>query len=205
MRILDLYAAIAITVLGALLLAGCATMPPQAVSRKAAIVFAMLGLGALLAGCATTAPRAVFSQEIAPTSRVTAQDEVGVQIEAESNVSIDAHERVRLAERIQEQLSIRKASHVGSGNAHTYRIIVMLTRYQRGNAFARVAWPLPVTPIGQIRISGRVRLVEMPEATQVSEFHLHKTFAVGGPLGGFTHMQDVEKGFASGIATALTD
>ena len=55
-----------------------------------------------------------------------------------------------------------------------------------------------------MHVNGTVLVLELPSKTVVGEFTVHKTFAWGGPYGGFTDIEDVEKGFAEGVVTALT-
>jgi hypothetical protein len=45
----------------------------------------------------------------------------------------------------------------------------------------------------------------MPEERKVAEFTADKTFAWGGIYGGSTSMEDVEHGFAEGIAEATVN
>ena len=57
--------------------------------------------------------------------------------------------------------------------------------------------------LGQLHVDATVRLLELP-AKKVGEFTINKTFAWGGLYGGMTNMEDVERGFAEGVAAALT-
>ena len=58
--------------------------------------------------------------------------------------------------------------------------------------------------LGQIHVDATVRLLELPAKKKVGEFSINKTFAWGGLYGGMTNMEDVERGFADGVAAALT-
>jgi hypothetical protein len=58
--------------------------------------------------------------------------------------------------------------------------------------------------LGQIHVDATIRLLELPDNKKVGEFTVNKTFAWGGLYGGATSIEDVEKGFADGVAAALT-
>jgi hypothetical protein len=77
---------------------------------------------------------------------------------------------------------------------------LLLTRYDKGNAFARAM----LAGLGEIHIDGEVTLIELPERNQVGKFSISKTFAWGGIYGGTTSMDDIEQTFADGVAAAVT-
>jgi Domain of unknown function (DUF4410) len=78
--------------------------------------------------------------------------------------------------------------------------VVTLTRYQRGNAFARFM----LAGLGQIHIDANVRVTAKPADEKIAEFTVAKTFAWGGIYGASTSMDDIERTFADGVAAALT-
>lgn len=159
----------------------------------------MLGV-LLLVGCATTVPKADYSHGAALAAPMVKSDEVKARIEAESSVTILDFEKVRLAQRLEERISARKALNAGRPDAKSYEVEVTLTRYEKGNAFARAM----LAGLGQIHIDGIVRLYELPEKKKVGEFAIKKTFAWGGIYGASTSMDDIERTFADGIAATLS-
>jgi hypothetical protein len=154
----------------------------------------------LLSGCATSAPTAKFSQTLATSSRVAGSDETKVVITTMGDVSMLDYEKSRLAQRIQERLNAKKLLNVVTEGNKSYEVEVAITRYEKGSAIARAF----LAGLGQIHVNGTVSLFVAPERKQVGEFTIKKTFAWGGLYGGITSMEDVELGFADGIAAALT-
>jgi hypothetical protein len=55
--------------------------------------------------------------------------------------------------------------------------------------------------LGQMHIAGNVSVYEGNART--AQFQIKKTFAWGGAYGGTTRIDDVEKGFAQGVANAV--
>ena len=82
-----------------------------------------------------------------------------------------------------------------------FEIPVLVTRYDKGNAFARFM----LAGLGQIHIDGKVSVLLLPDRKKVAEFDIDKTFAWGGIYGGVTSIEDVEQGFAEGVAKAVTN
>lgn len=152
-----------------------------------------------ITGCATTVPKASFLHEIAPESRIASKDDATVKIEAGTDVIIQASEKSRLAGIIEQKIASLKILNNGNGEKKTYEVELLLTRYDKGNAFAR----LMLAGLGQIHIDGEVKLIELPERKLVGEFSIQKTFAWGGVYGGSTSIEDIEKTFAEGVASAL--
>ena len=163
-----------------------------------------IGIGAsavvLATGCATSTPKAQFSQPIAPASLIAAKDEAKVKVEAAADVQIMKTEMAMLAERIEMKIAGRQIGNRRDGEKKTYEVNLLLTRYEKGSAFARAM----LAGLGQIHIDGEVTLFEMPAKNQVGKFTINKTFAWGGIYGGTTSMETIEQTFADGIAAALT-
>jgi hypothetical protein len=109
----------------------------QSSNRKG--VFSFIGLlGALmLAGCATTAPTANFSQEITPGYALRARDTAKVALNAAPGVWILDYEKSRLTEVIATKIAARERLNPPAGLPRTYEIDVELTQYEKGDAFAR--------------------------------------------------------------------
>jgi len=155
---------------------------------------------AYMTGCATTMPMASFAREIVPESRIASKDDAKVRIEVGPDVAIEASEKTRLAETIEQKIVSFKMLNNRDGEMKTYEVELLLTRYDKGNAFARAM----LAGLGQIHIDGQVKLLEMPERKLVGEFSISKTFAWGGIYGAATKIEDIEMTFADGVASALT-
>ncbi len=154
----------------------------------------------LINGCAGTTPKPVFTKQIAPESQIAAKDEAKVQVEAGSGVTMLEAERIRLGKKIKQKINERKITNSPDSAANTYEIYLVITKYEKGNAFARAM----LAGLGQIHIDGNVSVFEMPGRTPLGNFSISKTFAWGGIYGASTSMEDIETTFADGVAAALT-
>ena len=153
-----------------------------------------------LTGCASTVPTAEFSHEIVAGARVCSPDTVKVNVNSDNGLKILPEEKERLAEKVAMKIDARKAANPGPSAARVYEVDLHLTRYDKGNAFARAM----LAGLGQIHIEGVVSVFELPQHTPVGEFTLKKTFAWGGIYGAATSMEDIEDTFADGVAAAVT-
>lgn len=160
---------------------------------------AMLVPFLLLVGCATTSPSATFMKELPKEQRVDANDTTTVKVEASDGVTIAEHEKQRLAQQIQSQIDALKTDNPASADKREYELDVRVTRYDKGNAFARFM----LAGVGQIHIDATVSVFALPKRGKVAEFEIDKTFAWGGIYGGATSIEDVEQGFAEGVAEAV--
>ncbi|HVO48436.1 MAG TPA: DUF4410 domain-containing protein [Steroidobacteraceae bacterium] len=154
-----------------------------------------------LAGCASTAPKAHFSQQIVASAQVTSADDVQVNVTAGNGVTMLNEEKSRMAEKIKARIDARKTGNPAAGAARTFEVDVDLTRYDKGNAFARAM----LIGLGQIHIDGKAQVYLLPAHDAVGEFDLRKTFAWGGLYGAVTSMDDIENTFADGVAAALIE
>ena len=132
--------------------------------------------------------------------RVDANDTVTVNVAATQGVAVEDDEKQRLSQRIKEKIDTQKMHNAEAGDKHEYELDVLLTQYEKGNAFAR----LMLAGLGQIHIDAHVSVLALPERAIVTEFDIDKTFAWGGIYGGSTSIEDVEQGFAKGVAEAVT-
>lgn len=154
----------------------------------------------LTTGCATTVPKPEFAKQIAPESQLAAKDDASVKVEAGAGVTMLESEKVRVTEKIKQKIDARKVMNDQDVSAKAYEIKLVMTKYEKGNAFARAM----LAGLGQIHIDADVAVYEMPGQNPVGNFSLSKTFAWGGIYGGTTSMEDIETTFADGVAAALT-
>jgi len=162
-------------------------------------IAAFLGL-LIFSGCATTTPKPIFTQEISPGHLVAASDSMKALVGAANNIAITDLEKARISRVIEEKIATKKVLNAKNGDSKNYEVNVTLTRYDKGNAFARAM----LAGLGQIHIEGQVKLFEMPDKKKVGEFSIQKTFAWGGVYGAATSIEDIEKTFADSIAAAVT-
>ena len=160
----------------------------------------ILVASALVSGCATTAPEAHFTHTPPAGTVVDSNDTVTVTVSAKPGIALIQQERDRLSQRIAARIDTLKQRNAAAQEPQPYRIEVLLTRYDKGNAVAR----LMLAGLGQIHIDAQITLFALPQNSRLAEFNVQKTFAWGGIYGGSTTIETVEEGFAEGIAEALT-
>lgn len=154
-----------------------------------------------LTGCATSPPEATMTQALPKEHIIDKGDSVSVTVHSGSNVAIQEFEKQRLSDKIKSKVNQLKAANGESGKNLTYEIDVNLKQYEKGNAFARAM----LAGLGQIHIDADVAVFTLPDRTKQHDFEISKTFAWGGIYGGVTTIENVEDGFAEGVAVAVTN
>ena len=156
----------------------------------------------LLSGCASTSPNnAKFTEALSKEQYLDANDTASVKVEVSNNVIIEEHEKHRLTRILVKEINEQKIHNVDSADKREFELEVLMTRYDKGNAFARAM----LAGLGQIHIDAKVSMFLLPERRKIAEFDIDKTFAWGGLYGGFTSIESVEEGFAKGVAEAITN
>lgn len=156
----------------------------------------------LLSSCASTSPdNAKFTETLSKEQYLDANDTASVKVEVNNNVIIEEHEKQRLARVLIKEINEQKIHNVDSADKREFELYVFMTRYDKGNAFARAM----LAGLGQIHIDAKVSMFLLPERKKIAEFDIDKTFAWGGLYGGFTSIESVEEGFAKGVAEAVTN
>ena len=146
----------------------------------------------VLGGCAGTAPKAKFVQAPKANVKVDTNDVASIHVVAGVSIDMLQVEEQRMAQLIEQKLNVKKGLNGAGGEVENYDIDVTITRYDKGNAFARAM----LVGLGQIHIDATVRLFTAEEREKLSEFSIKKTFAWGGLSGGMTRIDDVEPAFA---------
>jgi hypothetical protein len=160
---------------------------------------AMVGV-TLVAACASTTPKAEYSKDLTSQYRIDADDHAQVNVSAGAGVEITDLEEQRIARLISSDLEAMRLHNVANNDPKNCVVEVTITRYQKGNAFARAM----LAGLGQIHIDANVKILAGTGNEKLADFTLTKTFAWGGIYGASTSMEDIEKTFASGVATSLT-
>jgi Domain of unknown function (DUF4410) len=153
-----------------------------------------------MVGCASTPPSANFTIKPPEQQRIDINDTVTAKLEPASDVSMIDTEKQRLSQLIVSEIDKKKLENSNAGEAREYEVDVVVTRYEKGNAFARFM----LAGLGQIHIDAHVIVFTLPTKEKYAEFDIDKTFAWGGIVGASTKIEDVEQGFAEGIAEAVT-
>ena len=158
-------------------------------------------LTALVAGCASTPPEPKFTHTMVSESRVAATDTVDVVIETAEKITVNPYERDRVAQKIKAKIDERKVKNPPSAaGPRTVQVFLHVTRYEKGNAFARAM----LAGLGQIHLDGTIYLYQMPDRVLLEDFDLQKTFAWGGIYGAATSMEQIEDTFADSVAATVT-
>ena len=158
----------------------------------------VLALGALVlfSGCASNVPRAQYAVAPKTEHALKATDSPEVSVAAGTrDVELLDSDRSRIAEKISRQFQ----SPVEGNAERPYRVQVNVTRYEKGNAFARAM----LAGLGQIHIDAEVKVFLNPGNEVVNQFTVSKTFAWGGIYGASTTILDVENPFAEAVANGL--
>jgi hypothetical protein len=169
--------------------------------RLRTLIFWVAG-SALLTGCASTAPKPEFHHPMAVESRVSATDTVDVVIEMDPSVTttVIPAERDLVAQKIKAAIDTRKVKNPAAPAPRSIQVLVHVTRYEKGNAFARAM----LAGLGQIHLDGKIYVYQMPDRTLLEDFDMQKTFAWGGIYGAATSMEQIQDTFADGVAATVT-
>lgn len=157
-------------------------------------------LAALVAGCASTPPEPKFTHAMVTESRITATDTVDVVIETADKVAVDPVARDRVAGKIKTKIDDRKIKNPSAGSPRSVQVLLHVTRYEKGNAFARAM----LAGLGQIHLEGTIFVYQMPDRVLLEDFDLQKTFAWGGIYGAATSMDQIEDTFTDTVAATVT-
>src|SRR5262249_45691869 len=85
----------------------------------------------LLAGCATTPPQPKFTHTMVADSRIAAADTVDVVVETEPNISVLPAERDLVAQKIKARIDDRKTKNAAASPPRTMQVLLHVTRYEK--------------------------------------------------------------------------
>lgn len=167
-----------------------------------------LALGALFAsGCAGTAASV---RPAGPGDKSTSLDryrDLSLQVTRSDGIDASQTEIERITRRIIEAVWAKQPDRFKEINSKTpvdpaapmLDVTVQLTRYEKGSPVARAM----LAGLGRIHIDARVTLKDRASAETLATYEISKTFAWGGIYGATTGIEDVELGFAEGVAAVL--
>lgn len=160
----------------------------------------IVGATMLLAACAGTAPKPELAAGATVQFLIDQDDNPEVKVEAAPDVEMLTVDKQRLASVIADKVDHLRVLNPADGDPRHCIIDVTITRYKRGNAFARAM----VAGLGQIHIDATVHVSSVDGGQALDDFKISKTFAWGGIYGAVTSMEEIERTFAEGLAEALT-
>ncbi len=170
-------------------------------------ILVLTTMSALVAtGCASTGASVKSLAAAEKPADLGEYRNLAVQVTKADGVEVSGSDMARIAGRI--VAAIRKKQpdrfseiEVGATDdaAPTVDVGVKLARYDRGNAFARFM----LAGLGQIHIDAQVTLHDHLRDAVLGDYEVTKTFAWGGIYGASTGIEDVEVGFAEGVADVV--
>jgi opacity protein-like surface antigen len=86
-------------------------------------------------------------------------------------------------------------------DAQTLQAIVNITKYDKGNAFARFM----LAGLGGMHIDADITLNDLSTGQCLGKSECKKTFAWGGIYGGSTKIEDIEEGFGKAAAASIAE
>ncbi|MBV9726078.1 MAG: DUF4410 domain-containing protein [Gammaproteobacteria bacterium] len=161
---------------------------------------ALAAITTLIGGCATTTPQPKFTHAMVPDSRIAASDTVDVKIETADKVVVDAVARDRITQKIKLKIDERKLKNPAAPSPRAMQVVLHVTKYEKGNAFARAM----LAGLGQIHLEGTISVYQMPDHVLLEDFDLQKTFAWGGVYGASTSIEQIEDIFTDSVAATVT-
>jgi len=169
---------------------------------RAATVRTLLVVAVLcvLWGCAGSAPRPQFTDTTVQHKTLDSNDIAVVTVTPAPGVALLDVDVQRIGDLVAQQLPANQARSPEAGDAENFDVNVVITRYAKGNAFARAM----LAGLGQIHIDASITVTPSGTDDVLSEFTVKKTFAWGGLYGGTTRIEDVEPAFAEGVAAGVT-
>jgi len=170
---------------------GISVAPMPSFLRLVAAVAALA-----LSACAGDVAKPDLVIQDVPASEKAALRITDVTAEVAPGVDMKPEEVARLIARVKGELAARAA--VGAA-PQTARVKLLLTKYERGDAFARFM----IAGAGQIVIEADVAFLDDATGQQIGVYKISKDFSFGGIYGASTSVEDVEGGFAKSVAALL--
>jgi hypothetical protein len=156
----------------------------------------LLALASLSTACATTAPSPEVIQPISADLSTYAS----IAVSARSGTpDVTTFELERMSEKIVAAINQKRGGWARAGSDGPLLLDLEVTRYERGNAFARFM----LAGLGQMHIDGLVTVRDPTTQREVGRYSVSKTFAWGGMYGGMTDIAEVEDGFAQAVADGV--
>jgi Domain of unknown function (DUF4410) len=151
-----------------------------------------------ITSCATSGGKPTYTKNLAPEARIISSDKVTAEVvPAGPKLVMTSVDKERFSQKV--EVAIRSRAPQGARSARNYRVVVALTKYERGSAFARMM----LAGLGQMHIDATVTVYSMPGKAVVGAFSVDKTFSWGGAVGGMATIENVEDDFAKAVADAV--
>ena len=119
-----------------------------------------------------------------------------VTIESVEDVFVNDDDRAAILTKINARMAMRNPAPTVS--APSYKMEVMITRYKRGSAAARMS----LIGLGSIKIEGAVTLFN-PDGSKAGEYDVTKGLVLGGIAGGLSTANGVHDRFANSVVAGI--
>ena len=161
----------------------------------------------LAAGCASTGASVRPAEPALQPPDLARYRHLVLEVTRGEGVTVSDTELERVRARIVETVRVQQAERFqeigavapGDPEIPVLSVTVQLTRYDKGSAVARAM----LAGLGQIHIDARVTLKDRARDAVLGEYEVTKTFAWGGIYGATTTIENVEAGFAQGVAALV--
>jgi Domain of unknown function (DUF4410) len=168
------------------------------------LLVAVMCVAQLLSGCATSPGGINPVSPLKAGTNLTTFSNLALEVQADSGVTLSPTDKERISRLIVDTIKKKGPNRFADINApapapSTLRASVNVTRYDKGNSFARFM----LAGLGQMHIDAHVVLEDQATQNTLGRYEVTKTFAWGGIYGAVTRIDDVEEGFASAVAALI--
>ncbi|MDB5363212.1 MAG: hypothetical protein JWO51_4509 [Rhodospirillales bacterium] len=151
-----------------------------------------------LAACAGDVSKPTPVQALSATQQNSLHTS-DVTAEAKPGLTVASYDIDRIIQNVKAELAKVELARPQGAAGSTAKIKLILTEYDKGNAFARAM----MAGLGQIKIDADVIFIDDATGGEIARYKVSKDFAFGGIYGASTGMEDVEQGFAKSVAEIL--
>lgn len=168
------------------------------------VISPLMVLMILISGCASTGGSYKAIEAPITDQRRAQLTELQVKIQPGNDVNLNQESIERMTKLVIENIRADVNNHFNKINselpsASTLEVVVIIKKYEEGNAFARAM----LAGLGQIHIDADIILYDYASKTKLTQYEVNKTFAWGGAYGALTSIKDVEIGFSKAVADSI--
>ncbi len=164
-----------------------------------AVIIAMFAFG-----CAGT--QGSYSPVVTEGTDIGKYSNLVVEVKNNPDVALAASDNDRIMAKIVNNLrkdypSKFKEINPAKPDTETLQAVVNITKYDKGNAFARFM----LAGLGSMQIKADILLNDLANGQCLGKSECKKTFAWGGIYGGATTIEGIEEGFAKAAAASIAE
>jgi hypothetical protein len=164
-----------------------------------AVIIAMFAFG-----CAGT--QGSYTPFVTEGADIGKYSNLVVEVKNNPDVALAASDNDRIMAKIVNNLrkdypSKFKEINPPTPDAETLQAVVNITKYDKGNAFARAM----LAGVGGMHINADITLNDLSTGKCLGKTECTKSFAWGGIYGASTTIEDIEEGFSKGVAASIAE